>query len=267
VDKKVYISADIEGTAGACNWTLEDRANEEYQRQRNILKREILAAVDEINKVVPGCQITVNDAHNTGCNYDVMDFPDNCEIIRGWDDGPLCMMQELNDSYDYVILLGYHSYAGSDFSPLAHTFASRRYAKVSLNGAIMSEFLINYYIASMLKVPVIMISGDQGICKEALRYDEKIKTAEIQVGRGGSVISVSEKKAEKLIRKAVREALSDEYEQITGLPDYFIMEITYFSHAEAYRRSYYPGCKRIDTNTVRFESDDFNEVLRALIFL
>lgn len=267
MNKKIYISADIEGTAGACNWTLEDRESEEYQRQRNILKKEVLAAVDEINRIEPNCQIMINDAHNTGCNYDVTDFPDNCEIIRGWDDGPLCMMQELNESYDYAIFLGYHSCAGSDFSPLAHTFASRRYAKVILNGELMSEFMINYYIACMFGVPVIMISGDQGICKEALKYDNRMKTAELQFGRGGSVISVSEKKAEALIRNAIREAFSEVYEKVAKLPDYFAMDITYFSHAEAYKRSYYPGCIRMDTNTVRFESDDFNEVLRALIFL
>lgn len=267
MNRKIYISADIEGNAGACTWKLEDRNSDEYHQQRNILKQEILAAVSEINRIDSSCQITIKDAHSSGCNYDVTDFPANCEIVRGWDDGPLCMMQELDETYSAVILLGYHSCAGTDLSPLAHTFSSLRYSKVTLNGKLMSEFLISFYIAGMYQVPVVMLSGDLGICQEAEQYNAKIKTAAVQRGRGASVISVSEEKAELLIRGALREAFGEKHHEAAQLPEYFVLDITYFSHAEANKRAYYPGCKKIDAVTVRFEHKDFREILRALLFL
>lgn len=267
MNKKIYISADIEGTAGACNWKLEDHDNDEYSQQRKILKKEILACVDEINKIEKDCQIIIKDAHSSGCNYDVTEFPYNCEIIRGWDDGPLCMMQELDESYSAVIFLGYHSCAGSEFSPLSHTFSAFRYEKVLLNGKLMSEFLLNSYIAAMYKVPVIMISGDYGICEEAKIYNKKIKTAAVQRGQGASVISVSEEKAEMLIRKAVQEALHEPNKDIGSLPEQYVLEIKYFDHKEANKHSFYPGCQKIDAKTIRFETTYFYEALRALLFL
>ena len=109
--------------------------------------------------------------------------------------------------------------------------------------------------------------GDLGICQEAEQYNAKIKTAAVQRGRGASVISVSEEKAELLIRSALREAFDEKHHETAQLPEYFVLDITYFSHAEANKRAYYPGCKKIDAVTVRFEHKDFREILRALLFL
>ena len=41
----------------------------------------------------------------------------------------------------------------------------------------------------------------------------------------------------------------------------------YFDHKEANKRSFYPGCQKIDAKTIRFETTCFYEVLRALLFL
>ena len=267
MSKKIFISSDIEGTAGDCIWECGKKGTDEYQQQCVILKNELLAVVDEINLIEKDCEIVIKDAHSTGWNYDILDFPENCKIIRGWDDGLSCMMQGLDKSFDAVILVGYHSGAGMNGSPLAHTFNSRRYQRILVNGVLMTEFLINYWISCMYQVPVIMISGDKGICEEALKYNDIIRTAIVQEGIGGSVVSVSEKKAERILRECVRAALKNGKQKIEELPPYFSLDIEYFSHVDANRYSYYPGCTRVGAKTIHYETDDFCEVLRTLLFV
>lgn len=267
MSKKIFISTDIEGTAGACTWECGKKGTWEYQQQCEVLKRELLALVDGINQTGKDYKITIKDAHSTGWNYDILDFPENCEIIRGWDDGLFCMMQGLDETFDAAVLLGYHSCAGTAASPLAHTFHSRRYQRIVLNGELLSEFLISYYISALYNVPVIMLSGDKGICEEAVRYDSSIMTVIVQEGKGGSVVSISEKRAEQMLNIGIREALKNQERKKCILPAHFVMDLTYFSHTEANKYAYYPGCVRMDANTVRYETDDFRELLRALLFL
>lgn len=186
---KIYISADIEGTTGACLWDSGRKGTEEYCKQSQIMTKEVLAVVSAINNFYAECEIWIKDAHATGCNLDVTAFPENCIIIRGWDEGPLCMMQGLDESFSKVFLLGYHSEAGSDGSPLAHTLNSKRYSEIRLNGERMSEFLLNYGTSIMFGVPVVLVSGDEHLCNTIKNINPHIKTISSQIGYGGSVVN------------------------------------------------------------------------------
>jgi len=53
------------------------------------------------------------------------DLPDYVTLHRGWEGGPCSMMAGLNDSYDAVVFIGYHSPSRSDGNPLSHTMNTR----------------------------------------------------------------------------------------------------------------------------------------------
>lgn len=263
--KRIYISADIEGTAGAFLWEAGRKGTEEYNRQCRIMTEEVLAVVEALNEKYESCEIMIKDAHASGNNLDITVFPENCSIISGWDDGPYCMMQELDDSYDFAVLIGYHSGAGTGGAPLAHTLNSRKYSSVELNGVKISEFVLSYYTALMTGVPIALVSGDHALCQEVEAYDKSIYTVAVQEGRGGSVITRSPKSVQSLLKKAVSELRKPSCHG--KMPEVFHLKIVYYSHSEAVRNSYYPGFECTAPKTIEYTTNDFYEILRAFVFI
>ena len=51
------------------------------------------------------------------------------------------------------------------------------------------------------------------------------------------------------------------------LPDRFTLEIVYNNPVDAYRASWYPGMQHPAPQTVRFDTADYFEVLRAIRFV
>ena len=263
--KRIFISADIEGTAGAFLWEAGRKGTEEYNRQCRIMTEEVLAVVESLNEKYESCEIMIKDAHATGNNLDITAIPENCSIISGWDDGPYGMMQELDDSYDFAVLIGYHSGAGTGGAPLAHTLNSRKYSSVELNGVKISEFVLSYYTALMTGVPIALVSGDYALCQEIEVYDQSIYTVAVQEGRGGSVITRSPEKVKSLLRETVI-GMSEPF--LRGeMPDEFHLKIVYYSHSDAVRNSYYPECICTAPKTIEYTTNDFYEILRAFVFI
>lgn len=265
---KFYISADIEGTTGACSWQETERGNREYERQRTIMNQEVLTAVRTINSI-EDAEIVIKDAHDSGLNLDPSLFPENCTIIRGWDKGPYSMMQGIDESYDGVFFIGYHSPASSPSSPLAHSFSSVRYSKLTINDQLASEFLINTYMAWMHEVPILFISGDRGICEDAQALSDRIEVVATMDGLGESVIAQSPNKTYDDIEDAIRRALDklEVSKPEIQLPNHFDLILEYQKVSYAHRASFYPGVERINERTVRFQSQDFKEIMRALMFI
>ncbi|WP_459842291.1 M55 family metallopeptidase [Fusibacter bizertensis] len=51
------------------------------------------------------------------------------------------------------------------------------------------------------------------------------------------------------------------------MPTSFIVEIEYKEHAYAKRKSFYPGVVQVGSHVIRFETDDYFEVLRMMAFI
>ena len=140
---KIYISADIEGVTGVTHMeeTLKNKADyDEFQEQ---MTAEVLAACNGALKA-GAKEIYIKDAHDTGRNLIASKLPEQVKLIREWSQHPYCMMQELDDTFDAVIMIGYHSAAASQNSPLAHTL-TEKYSSIKINAKPASEFLINAY--------------------------------------------------------------------------------------------------------------------------
>src|SRR4029079_18577351 len=110
---KVYISADIEGTSGITNWEQDDKTHPTYQEFRERMTDEVVAACE--GAIEAGAkEIVIKDAHGSGRNIIAARLPDCAKLIRGWSGHPFCMVQELDQSFDALLFVGYHAKAGSD---------------------------------------------------------------------------------------------------------------------------------------------------------
>ena len=263
---KVYISADIEGVTGVTHWneTLKDKPDyKEFQEQ---MTAEVLAACNGALKA-GAKEIYVKDAHDSARNLIAAKLPEEVKLIREWSLHPFCMMQELDDSFDAAIMIGYHSAAATQTSPMAHTLTDK-FSSIKINARPASEFLINTYTAGLVGVPVVFVSGDKGVCDEALAFNERIWTVSVQEGIGASTVSIHPHVATKKIEEGVEAALSKDLSRLkVKLPPGFKVKIEFRDHVAAYKASFYPGVTRFANKTIQFEGKDYFEVLRTLMFI
>jgi D-amino peptidase len=262
---KVYISADIEGTTGIAHWDETTRSKSDYGEFQKQMTAEVTAACEGAIEAGAG-EVYVQDAHDSGRNIIASRLPEKVRLIREWSGHPYSMLQGLDDSFDAVMMTGYHSRAGADGNPLAHTF-SGQVAYLKINGRYASEFLINAYTATYVGAPVVMVSGDANLCRDVVEFNPDILTVPVNEGAGGSVVSIHPNLAVQRIKEAAREALRGDLGTYKiDLPKKFTVELGYRDFQRAYRASFYPGVKKTGTHTVQYASDDYFEILRMLMF-
>ena len=262
---KIYISADIEGVTGVTHWDETSKDKGDYSYFADQMTAEVKAACEGASEFAE-MEIVVNDAHESGRNLDHGKLPTNVKLIRGWDEGLYSMAQDLDESFDGIVFIGYHSGAGMDGSPLSHTMTPG-ILSIRINGQQVNEFILHAYIAAYHNVPVIFLSGDRGLCQEVNKLNPLVETVAVKEGRGNSTINIHPERALELIRSGVRQGLGkDKKELMIKLPDTFRVEVDYPRHYEARRYSFYPGASLTSSTTVAYETDDYIEALRFLHF-
>ena len=95
---KVYISVDMEGIAGVVSDDQLGPGSFEYERFRQFMTKEALAAVNAA-KEAGASEILVSDSHGNGENLLIDQFPKDVRIIRSWP-RRLGMMAGIDDSFD-----------------------------------------------------------------------------------------------------------------------------------------------------------------------
>ncbi len=263
---KVYISVDIEGCAGITHWDEAEKTHADYTEFRDIMTQEALAAVEGA-KAAGATEIWIKDAHSSGRNLLLDRLPADVKIIRSWAGHPFCMVQELDDSFDAVVMIGYHASAGSEANSLAHTL-SLDAAEIRLNGRVASEFLIHALAAASVGVPVAFVSGDAGLMIEIAQINPAIHRCSVKEGAGQSTVSMSPAGARAAIQDGVKAALGQDL-AACALPiePRYILEITYSNPNLAARHQHYPGAWHIGNKTIRFETDHYFDVLRMLNYV
>ncbi len=262
---KIYISADIEGVTGATHWDETDLPKADYAAFREQMTAEVVAACEGALQA-GATEIWVKDAHDSARNIIAAKLPQEVRLIRGWSSHPFAMVQELDETFQAAMMIGYHSRAAGGTSPLAHTMTGS-FAHILLNGRYASEFLIHTYAAAYVHVPVVLVSGDKGLCDEVAQFNPLITTVAVKEGIGGSTVNIHPSLATARIRDGVAKALSSDLSRLQNpLPPHFAIEACYHDHTKAYPLGFYPGAKQIDPYTVRFEADSYFDILRFLLF-
>lgn len=263
--KKLYISADIEGTCGITHWDETEKDHPDWGYFAEQMTREVSAACE--GAMESGFdRILIKDAHDSARNLDPRALPKGMELIRGWAGDPYSMMAGLDHTFDGVVFTGYHDAAGKGSNPLSHTMTTEAFS-VTINGELASELLINSLIASHEGVPVYAVTGDQGLCEWMKQRSPHTAVVPVNQGMGGAVRSLHPDDALERIREAVKEAVKQPREAcIFPMPDHFTVRICYREHTKAKRNSHYPGARLFDDRTVEYEHNDFYEVLRMMHF-
>lgn len=266
IKMKVFISADLEGTAGVVSWPETEMSNAFYPYFANEMTEEVRSACEGALSMGAD-EILVKDAHDYARNINPLKLPETVKIMRGWTRGPESMMAGIDTTFDAAAMVGYHTACATNGNPLAHTMNTNNEV-VTLNGQIMSEFMMNAYTAAWYKVPVAFVSGDKMLCESAKQLIPAITAVPVSEGTGDAAVSLHPLAAQRAIQAGMERALQgDVAECLLKLPEKFVAEIRFHEHYRAYHASFYPGAKADGMKTVTFEAADYYDILRFFMFV
>jgi D-amino peptidase len=256
---KVLIAADMEGVSGVTCWEETESNHSEYARFRKIMTEEVNAAISGAAEAGAD-EFVVADGHGEGTNI-LFEELDSRALLNSGGNSPLSMVQGVNQSTAGVLFIGYHARAGSKNAVLAHTWSSGRIANVWLNDALVGEYGINGAVAGHFGVPVLMISGDQTACAQAVDLLGALETAVVKHASGYfSAECLSPKITLPLIQETAKRAVK-RLKDGTAPKPYIIktpvrVRIEFRQPEAADRAERLPGVSRLDGLRIEFAVQD-----------
>lgn len=256
----IYIFTDFEGISGVFSKEQVLPGGSRFNEGRDYMTMDINAAAEGC-KAAGADKVIVRDGHGGG--YSV-----RWEKLSGAVDEVICgtgnddRFADFED-VDGIILLGYHAMAGTAGAILEHSMSSIRIQNYWINGEKAGEVAIDAGIAGEHGVPVLMVSGDDKVCKEAKELLPWIETAQVKRGLntfGG--IMLGAEKAHKLLfdtaKKAV-ERITEMQIKKTEYPVKFRVEVTERQQVPNHRTV--EGIEIIDGRTYEITADTLEDAL------
>jgi D-amino peptidase len=265
--RKIFVSVDMEGIAGVVSNEQLGPPGFEYERFRQFMTEETSVALAAAREA-GATEFVVSDSHGNMQNLLVEKLPKDVLVVRSAP-RPLMMMQGLDESFDGVIFIGYHASTTNPEGVRAHTMSSATLADVRLNGVSVPEAAFNAAIAGHFGVPVLAITGDDVIVKEARGLLGDVEGAVVKWAYGfHSAKTLTPEAARDVIREKVKAAMA----RRGSFRPYVVktpveLEVRFKNYRPAEVLSYLPIVKRVDAHAVRFVGRDMLEVSRFMEFI
>ncbi|HEY2073672.1 MAG TPA: M55 family metallopeptidase [Gaiellaceae bacterium] len=210
---RVHVISDIEGVAGIVKWGQAGGDSPLYQEARRLYTEEINAAVRGAKKA-GATEIVVMDCHGAGGDYTfnslvAADLDPDCEFVvqREWTE----YTAFLEAGCDAALFVGMHAMAGTPDGVLSHTVSGQAWQSLRFNGTLVGETGINAALCGHWACPVVLVTGDRAVCREATALlGDGLTTVDVKEGLGRfSARSKTPAKARELIEDASKRALKD----------------------------------------------------------
>jgi D-amino peptidase len=264
---KLYISCDMEGTAGICSWMQCDPANRhEYPIFRRYMTQEVRAAIDGARSAGVN-DVLVNDSHWDMKNLLWDELPPDVRVVSGGRK-PFSMTEGLeNAGAGGAFFTGYHARVGDANGVLAHTYTADSLYNVRMNGIACSEALLNAAMAGIFGIPLLLVSGDRVVVEHVKEHMPWVTGVIVKEGIGHyATDSITPKAAQAALREGAARAVRDaaQAKPFTFEPP-ITMEIDTTRVEQADFIELMPGFERVSGRTMRFRHDDYRMVFRAFV--
>jgi D-amino peptidase len=210
---RVHIISDIEGVAGIVKWSQTGGDQTLYHEGRKLYTEEINAAVRGA-KAAGATEIVVMDCHGAGGDYTFnsllpAELDPDCEFVvqSEWTE----YTEFLEQGCDAALLVGMHAMAGTPDGVLSHTVSGQAWLNLEFNGTLVGETGINAALCGQWGCPVVLVTGDRAVCREARALlGDGLTTVEVKVGLGRfSARNLPALRARELIEEGAKRALKD----------------------------------------------------------
>ena len=239
---RVHIISDIEGVAGLVKWGQAGGDGPLYHEARKLYTEEINAAVRGA-KAAGATEIVVMDCHGAGGDYTFnsllpADLDPDCEFViqSEWTE----YTEFLEEGCDAALFVGMHAMAGTPDGVMSHTVSGQAWQNLSFNGTLVGETGINAALCGRWGCPVVLVTGDRAVCREARALlGDGLTTVEVKVGLGRfSARNLPAVRARELIEAGAKQSLQDlsavkPYDP--GKPCEIVVEFTSPDRLEEYR--------------------------------
>ncbi|MDK1345030.1 M55 family metallopeptidase [Streptomyces sp. 378] len=259
---RILISADMEGATGV-TWPDDVMPGaSQWERCRSLFTSDVDAAVRGFYDGGAD-EVIINEAHSTMRNLLLERLDGRAQMLTGRHKALSMVEGVQHGDVDGIAFVGYHAGAGME-GVLAHTYLANSITGVWLNGVRASEGLLNAQVVAEYGVPVVLVTGDDVACEDALGYaPEALKVAvKDHVSRYAAVCRTPARTAAD-IRAAAKEAaaLAVRHEPVRGGP--FTVAVEFDAEHLAMAATVVPGVDRIAERKVAYTSETMYEGIRT----
>src|SRR5712692_11581250 len=251
---KIFLSSDMEGTAGIVDWEQCVGDGPQADAGRRLLLDEVNAAIE--GAMAGGAtEIVVNDSHYQMRNLPPGGIAGQASYISG-SHKPLYMMQGLDPTFDAVLFVSYHGSVGGP-AGLSHTYNPRAVVEARINGTVTGEAGINALVAAHHGVPVVLVTGDRCACEETAALIPGVHAAVVKehVSRLAAR-SLHPSRACELIRETAQKAVAGAAAAQPPLLAAARLEISVRTTDIAEAAAWVRGVERIGARELRFTGAD-----------
>lgn len=261
---KVYISADMEGATGVVVRPHVDSSHAEYQRMRKLLTGDVNAAIEGAFQA-GATEVVVNDAHGNMTNILIEELDGRARLVAGFNK-QLLQMEGIDDSFACAFLVAYHSREGADGGILNHTLLGRLVNEVRLNGEPVGETAISAGIAGAFGVPVVLVTGDEAVCREAQSLLGNVEVVPVKTGIDRlSGVSLPPARSRELIRDAAARAVAGRGRVrpfvVSGPVEF---QVDFKTSAAVTTATLFPQVRKVSPRTVAISAPTYLEAFRML---
>jgi D-amino peptidase len=261
---KVFVVSDMEGVAGIVKPQQTDGTKEKraFHEGRELYTEEINAAVRGARSA-GATEIVVMDCHGAGEEWTFNSLiPDkldpDCEFVvqNDWTE----YTEVLEQGCDAALFVGMHAKAGTPDGVLAHTVSGQAWRELKFNGRSVGETGINAALCGQWGCPVLLVTGDAAVCREARDLlGEGLTTVTVKTGLGAySARQFPARKARELIEEGAKKALQD----VTAVEPYdpgrpCEIRIEFHTPARLVEYRNRKGIEQVDAHTLVSRADDW----------
>lgn len=257
---KVYISVDIDGIGSLAEMCMMS-GYPPLRWVQELATREVNAAVE--GALEGGATtVVVNENHSSRHLIPELLHP-AAELLVGRPK-PMQTLDDLDETFDAVFLVGIHARAGTPGAVMDHTWAFRVH-NMRVNNATIGEVGLNALLAGHYGVPITLVTGDNHVAKEAKELLGDVETVVVKTGRDRYAARCPHPTK---VREMVCEGAFRSLREIGRFHPFELgkpirMEIDFTEATFAHWASFVPTAERIGPRTVGITLDNFEDAMRA----
>ena len=259
---RVQIISDMEGVAGIVKWEQVAGGEPMYEEARKLYTEEINATVRGAFSA-GATDVCVMDHHGAGGGFsfnslvpDLLDSSVDYVVQREWTE----YTEFLEQGCDAALFIAMHAMAGAAEGVMNHTVSGQAWRNLWFNGTLVGETGINAALCGQWGCPVVLVTGDDAVCREGRELlGDALTTVSVKRGLGRfSARTIHPAKARERIEEGARRALADlsavpPYDP--GRPSEIVVEFSTSDEVEKYRHR--PEIEVLDARRIASRADDW----------
>lgn len=260
-DLKVVIVTDIEGISGINHWHQIRYGYKEFEEFGRI------QVTDDVNAAIGGLRaagatdIRVVDAHGSGGPNKNIISEKLEKGVKLFQEGAVYkrLKEAVDKSIAAAVFIGFHAMADTQDGFLRHTVTLE--PRIRINGKFVGETALNAYALAEYGIPVIMVTGDHALVREASAFLPRIETVQVKSSldcRTTECLPLS--KARRLIEAAAKRALSriDEFRPVQ-ITKPIQIDVSFLKKGQVDLCETIPRAERSGEKTVSYAAEDWGE--------